>query len=96
MVWLATKKDDLCQGRTTGTCAKPPGPVFVTGINRSAIGKRDIELLLPTTVRSLEDTLCDDTLIESIAMTPEISHNMWTVYRDASAGPAILDKPSCT
>jgi hypothetical protein len=37
--------------------------------------KRDIELLLPTTVQSLEGTLCGDTPIESVVMARETSHN---------------------
>jgi hypothetical protein len=33
------------------------------GLDGSAMGKRDIDLLLPTTVQTLEDTLYGDTLI---------------------------------
>jgi hypothetical protein len=44
-------------------------------LDESAVGKRDIELLLLTTVQSLKDTLCGDTPIELVAMARERAHS---------------------
>jgi hypothetical protein len=65
------------------------------GINGSAMDKRDIELLLPTTVQSLEDTLYGDTPIEPVAITRETSHNTNATLTDRIEPGSNYGFPIC-
>jgi hypothetical protein len=52
------------------------------GLGGSAIGKRDIDLLPPTTVQSLEDTLWDDTPVEPVAVARGTPHSTDAILTD--------------